>query len=307
MTGEIQPAGGQPAIQPSYDYSQDVDATNGLGNPNANPPPAATQAIDPSSYQDTANLEVGIGQTTSRLAVNDADAADWVRAKEQWGGQYETMRSPVNFNAIPAERKAVLDAEATRQINRNSYGTVRQASPEALPTDGPREIDYNGFKNILTDLKNNKSYNDNEKAYIWSEIANQKGSSSKLGVFSGFSGGTYVPSINGSKPSVRDSDLGGLRAKDTPGHTVLSFQDGYHGFGVNGGKAGMGYMSPQGAREAIKDHETPRGLTSPLGFNRGDYNASVAMVDSFHAYRNAAPGHKFEAFANTWINGIVAK
>jgi hypothetical protein len=300
----------QAVVQPQ-DYSvttqgtptDNIGATNGLA-PNVINPPSNTPSVTPTNTQDTANRELLIADAGASVNARGGDPTLLAQRTTQPG--IVTTQSPVNFNAIPADRKADLNNRAEQLIDQ--YAASR-ADPRVAPNGTPlpehhhRVLDYNSFKNILTDLKNDRSMSDNEKAYVWSEIADQKGSSSPTSPFTGFSGGTYRPSINGSNPDVRDSDLGGLRARDTPGHTVLSFQDSYHGFGAGG----MGYQTRDAAWARIADHETPRGLTSPLGFNRGDANASMAMVDAFHAYRDAPTGHKFESFANQWIAGIVAR
>lgn len=311
---EISPDAGMVGANPAAYYANYTTTQGDLGssaNFNVSPNP---NGINPSANQN--NLALAAGQPRDEFGPQGTDAlTDGALIAGKPGSSqgglkpgrgYATTQSPVNFDAIPNSRKEQLNGQAELLIMRYSTKPDARVAPNGTPlNDHPPEIDYNGFKNILTDLKNDRAYSDNEKAYIWSQIANQKGQSS---LFGGWNHGTYRPTIAGSNPNVRDSDLWGVRAQDTPGHTVLPFTDTYHGFGIAGdGTPGMGYMTRDAAQRRIVDHETPRGLTSPLGFNRGDANASMAMVDAFHAYRDAPTGHKFESFANTWINGIVAR
>jgi hypothetical protein len=58
------------------------------------------------------------------------------------------------------------------------------------------------------------------------------------------------------------------------------------------------------ARAAIRKHEENEGggiVRAILGFNTGDYNASVATVEAMRAYRTGG----FAAFAQTWNRGFV--
>jgi hypothetical protein len=282
---EIGQANLQPAIEPYHDHTKDLDAANGVANLNANTQLAYQSEISGDSPDAVSTrLETQYSELGRSSGINNgADETLIARG----GSRYVTDKSPVDFDKIPDSRKQTLNAEAERLIQRHGKEIpLHQGSPEAMPVGGYTEIDYNGFKNILTDLKGNHAYSDNEKAYVWSRIAEQKGTGTLL---EGWQGGRYQPSIEGSKPSVRDSDPG--RSKDTPGHTVLSFNDSYHGFGGSGDGRGMGYMTSAAANARIN----------------GDANASKAIVAAFHAYRDAPEGHRFEQFANTWINGIVAK
>lgn len=303
----------QPAVQslnPIADLRQDgirdvvvPDGLPGIGQD----PPARPQHINLPHTQDSADREVRFADMGASVSVRGT-AALLARNNGAASSGLATTQSPVNFAAIPPDRKVMLNAKAEQLIARYSFPTMRQASPEALPVDGLRGLDYYGLRNILVDLKDSRSYNDNEKAYIWSRIADAKG---RATWFSGHEGGSYKMSIHGSNPSIRDSEAGGMRAQDTPSHSVMSFYDGHHGFGMNEkGEPGMGYMTRAAAHKRIDAYETQSGFRSlfaPNGYNAGDANASKAAVDAFHAYRNAPTSHKFEAFANVWIDRMVAK
>jgi hypothetical protein len=299
MSAAIQPSI-QPTVQPTYDPSQDVDATNSLDNSNA-----AATLVQQTNPENT--LQADIGAKREVLFAQAGAVAGMNAGAIAGRPDIATTQSPVNFDAITTSRKAQLDGRAEQLIDQ--YASSK-ADPRVSPNGTPlkehhhRVLDYNSFKNILTDLKNDRSYSDNEKAYVWSQIASAKGHGTLIG---GWQGGTYRPSIEGSNPAMRDSDP--LRAGDTPGHTVLSFTDSYHGFGRNGNDFGMGYQTRAAADARINEHETPSNPVArfALGFNHGDANASKAMVAAFHAYRDAAEGHRFESFANSWINNIVAK
>jgi hypothetical protein len=299
----------QPTIQPTYDPSKDVDATNGLVNPNA-----VVTPVQQTNPETTAQNEVGPKReiefaAAGTVASIQGRAAGTEIASNPNTSQPDivTTQSPVNFDAIAPGRQSQLDSRAEELIDQ--YASSK-ADPRVAPNGTPlneynhRVLDYHSFKNILTDLKNDRSYSDNEKAYVWSQIASAKGHGT---LTEGWRGGTYRPSIEGSNPSVRDSDP--LRSGDAPGHTVLSFTDSYHGFGGSGNSLGMGYQTRAAANARIDEHETPSNpiTRTLLGFNHGDANASKAMVAAFHAYRDAADGHRFESFANSWINNIVAR
>lgn len=302
----------QPAVQllnaladVRQDGVRDIVLPDGLPSIGNDPPPLP-QHINLPHTQDTADRELRFADMGASVSVRGTVA----RVAHNGGaaGGLATTQSPVNFAAIQPDRKVMLNAKAEQLIARYSFPTMRQASPEALPVDGLRGLDYYGFRNILVDLKDSRGYTDNEKAYIWSRIADAKGRATWFG---GHEGGSYKVSIHGSNPAIRDSELGGMRAQDTPSHSVMSFYDGHHGFGMNEkGVPGMGYMTRAAAHKRIDAYETQSGFRSlfaPNGYNAGDANASKASVDAFHAYRNAPMGHKFEAFANVWIDRMVAK
>jgi hypothetical protein len=281
------------------------DGLPGIGND----PPALPQHFSLPHTQDTVDRELRFADMGAAVSVRGAAASTRMAGKIGAGtSELATTQSPVNFAAMTPQRKVLLNAKAEQLIARYSFPTMRQASPEALPVDGLRGLDYYGLRNILVDLKDSRGYNDNEKAYIWSRVADAKG---RATWFSGHEGGSYKMSIHGSNPNIRDSEGGGMRAQDTPSHSVMSFYDGHHGFGMNEkGVPGMGYMTRAAAHKRIDAYETQSGLRSlfaPNGYNAGDANASKASVDAFHAYRNAPTGHKFEAFANVWIDRMVAK
>lgn len=312
MVAQVQPAGPayEPPVETYYDPTKDVNAADGLTGTSGNPA-LNTQLVGLNNTQDTASQELTIADTGASVFVRGGDPTLLAGNVGPGPSGIATNQSPVNFRAIPADRKAQLDGRAEGLINQ--YASSRsdpRVSPNGMPLNDPNHVrlDYNSFKNILTDLKNDRSMSDNEKAYVWSKIADAKGSPTPLG---GHQGGSYRPSINGANPAIVDSEAFGLRRNDTPSHSVVSFNDGVHGFGSHDGRPGMGYYTRSAAYHRIDDYETqsfPRGILSPpFGYNAGDANASKGMVDAFHAYRDAATGHKFEAFANTWIDRMVAR
>lgn len=79
---------------------------------------------------------------------------------------------------------------------------------------------------------------------------------------------------------------------------MLSFADGYHGFGnpMPGDNQGLAYLSRDDANTRIRNHESFLGQS----LNDGDIQASQRVVAAFRQYRTADWGDKFEAFANEW-------
>jgi hypothetical protein len=310
LVASIQPAVQllNPLAEVRQDGIRDINLPGGLPGIGQDPPPISQPFNLPYAH-DTADRELRFADMGAAVSVRGAAAFTWL-ARDGGAGSMglATTQSPVNFAAIAPNRKVLLNAKAEQLIARYSFPTMRQASPEAMPVDGLRGLDYYGLRNILVDLKDSRAYNDNEKAYIWSRVADAKGSATW---FSGHEGGSYKMSIHGSNPNIRDSEGGGMRAQDTPSHSVMSFYDGHHGFGMNEkGEPGMGYMTRAAAYKRIDAYETQSGLRSlfaPNGYNAGDANASKASVDAFHAYRDAPVGHEFEAFANVWIDRMVAR
>jgi hypothetical protein len=113
----------------------------------------------------------------------------------------------------------------------------------------------------------------------------------------------------GVNPSVIDSQLWGMRAANTPTHTIASFEDRVHGYGNPpsspgaDGSIGLAYFTPAAAEARIVQLELKQ--SAVIGYNHGDANASRALVAAFRAYREAPEGQRFEAFATTWIKGMV--
>jgi hypothetical protein len=227
-----------------------------------------------------------------------------------------TEQSPIHFERISEPRKQWLETQADILVHRhgrmrgepNGSNHGRQVSRQARFL----ELNYLDFKNILLELKNSKLYSDNEKAYIWSKIAEGKGNNPwydlKYWATGNLVGGSYKVSLSGVNPSVVDSQLWGMRAADTPTHTIAAFEDRVHGYGNPpdkpgaDGSIGLAYFTPAAAEAHIVQHEAKQGI---VGFNHGDANASRALVAAFRAYREAPDGQRFEAFATTWIKGIV--
>lgn len=190
----------------------------------------------------------------------------------------------VNLHRIDEDRQLYLQEQATRYIS----------AADTDPRTPERSLDYNSFAGILNHLADRNDLNDLEKAYIWSNIADRKGQADNWS--NRFENADYSISLDGSKDEIRDSQPG--RAWNTPNHSVLSFLDGYHGFGnpTPGENQSLAYLDRDEANRRIRDHE------SFLGFslNDGDIQASQRVVAAFRQYRSADWGDKFEAFANEW-------
>lgn len=225
------------------------------------------------------------------------------------------LQSMIDFrNAIATPRRQQLDALATTLVTRHSELRWAEGPRAGLLGMGGstavqrRELNYHDMARLLTELKK-LPLSDFEKAFVWTRVVGQENKGADSGPLGGgrFEGGRYTPSIDGVRPEMIDSDPG--RQLNTPKHSHVGFSDGAHGFGYIGGTVdaehrGLGYVSRDQASETIRQRETrPLGL----GINTGDQRASQAIVDAFHAFRDASAGHQFEAFANTWIKLFVNK
>jgi hypothetical protein len=190
----------------------------------------------------------------------------------------------VDFGRINNNRRMYLDEQATRYI----------AAGDTEPLTEARSLDYNSFAGILNHLSDRRDLNDLEKAYVWSSIADRKGQADNWK--NGFQNGEYSISLDGSKDEIHDSQPG--RAWNTPNHSVLSFADGYHGFGnpTPGDHQSLAYLDRDEANRRIRNHESFLGYS----LNDGDIQASQRVVAAFRQYRTADWGDKFEAFANEW-------
>lgn len=190
----------------------------------------------------------------------------------------------VNFGRIENDRRQYLDEQATRYI----------AAADTDPRTPARSLDYNSFAGILNHLSDRRDLNDLEKAYVWSSVADRKGQADNWR--NGFQNGEYSISLDGSKDEIRDSQPG--RGWNTPNHSVLSFADGYHGFGnpAPGENQSLAYLDRDEANRRIRNHESFLGVS----LNDGDIQASQRVVAAFRQYRTADWGDKFEAFANEW-------
>jgi hypothetical protein len=198
--------------------------------------------------------------------------------------QNSALPPSVDFGRIENFRRLYLEEQATRYIN---AGDTDPATPE-------RNLDYNSFAGILNHLADRKDLNDLEKAYVWSTIADRKGEADNL--TNRFENAQYSISLDGSKDEIRDSQP--FREWNTPNHSVLSFLDGYHGFGnpAPGENQGLAYLDRDTANQRIRNHESFRGIS----LNDGDIQASTRLVAAFRQYREGDWGEKFERFAKEW-------
>lgn len=190
----------------------------------------------------------------------------------------------VNFERIDPHRQMYLEEQATRYIRAGDTDPATRAS----------SLDYNSFAGILNHLSDRNDLNDLEKAYVWSNIADRKGDANNW--TNRFENAEYSISLAGSKDEIHDSQPG--RAWNTPNHSVLSFRDGYHGFGnpTPGDHQSLAYLDRDTANQRIRDHESFLGVS----LNDGDIQASTRVVAAFRQYRTSDWGDKFEAFANEW-------
>jgi hypothetical protein len=197
-----------------------------------------------------------------------------------------TIPDSVNFGRISENRRLYLDEQATRYIS----------AADTDPSTPARSLDYNSFAGMLNHLSDRRDLNDLEKAYVWSSVADRKGEADNLR--NGFQNGEYSISLEGSKDEIRDSQP--FRQWNTPNHSVLSFADGYHGFGnpQPGENQSLAYLSREDANQRIRNHESIPFVNVSL--NDGDIQASQRLVAAFRQYRTSDWGDKFEAFANEW-------
>jgi hypothetical protein len=209
-----------------------------------------------------------------------------------------------NFKTLSTQQKNQLDAWAKRLIEKHQ--TTYEVS--RLPSSGAgvsgqyvtRELDFHDIRDILIDIKHTRGVSDLEKAYVWSKIASMRGKSSENRLIGNLEGGYYGLSLQGANPAVIDDH----RTRNTPNHALLPFTDTTHGFGFSAdGTPGMGHLSQRDAFARIDQREA--GFFGFIFPNRGDVNASKAIIRAFHAFLYAPASHQFEAFANTWIAGFV--
>jgi hypothetical protein len=190
----------------------------------------------------------------------------------------------VNFDRIDQHRQMYLNEQAMRYIR----------AGDTDPTTPAPSLDYNSFAGILNHLSGRNDLNDLERAFVWSSIADRKGQADNWQ--NRFVDGDYSIALNGSKDEIRDSQP--FRDWNTPNHSVLSFRDGYHGFGNPhpGESQSLAYLSRDEANRRIRDHESILGVN----LNEGDIQASTRLVAAFRQYREADWGSKFESFASEW-------
>jgi hypothetical protein len=191
---------------------------------------------------------------------------------------------------LSEDRQRVLDQQAQSLIDNYSDRQVRVTGgfPPVIRT--LPELDYHDIGNILNDVAGDHSLGEQDKAYLWTQIANHK-----LALGLNNPDPWYIPSNEGATPEVIDS----RRPDDSPGHAFVGFTDPYHG-----PLAMLPTMAE--SREAIHQHEESEGGAVArffLGFNQGDYNASVRTVEALRAYRQGG----FAAFAAAWNQRFVQR
>lgn len=190
---------------------------------------------------------------------------------------------------INPARRQQLDDKARSLIATHSDRNVTVT--DGFPTGNLRQLpqlNYTDMGHIATAIGNDRSLGEQEKAYVWNQIAGHK-----LTMGLDNPNAWYTTSNEGARPEVIDSN----RPADSPGHAFVGFNDGYH--------APLAMLpSMDDARARIREHEENEGggiVRAILGFNTGDYNASVATVEAMRAYRTGG----FAAFAQTWNRGFV--
>lgn len=210
----------------------------------------------------------------------DRNSPDVLIAQARGGGIPDSL----NFDRIDQYRQMYLNEQAMRYIR----------AGDTDPTTPAPSLDYNSFAGILNHLSDRNDLNDLEKAFVWSSIADRKGQANNW--TNRFENGDYSISLDGSKDEIRDSQP--FRDWNTPNHSVLSFRDGYHGFGnpTPGDNQSLAYLDRDTANQRIRDHESFGGVS----LNDGDIQASMRVVAAFRQYRTSDWGDKFESFANEW-------
>ena len=217
--------------------------------------------------------------------------------------------NPIDFDQIPKADQDRLGGTAENLINRHADSTRKTGGGAAAMQRKPLPIlDYHDMGDILKDLKASRTMTDQEKAFVWSKIADAKGSGDVSGGWLRTSGTRYYPSIEGANPRNIDSDplKTQLRAGNTPNHTHVGFEDTHHGFGEDD-KYENKQWAMKGADQVESELLAYEKIGDPIWENPGDYNASQSMVAAFHAYRDAPEGHRFESFANVWLDRMIAK
>jgi hypothetical protein len=211
---------------------------------------------------------------------SDRNSPDVLIAQARSGGIPDSL----NFDRIDQYRQMYLNEQAMRYIR----------AGDTDPTTPAPSLDYNSFAGILNHLSDRNDLNDLEKAFVWSSIADRKGQANNW--TNRFENGDYSISLDGSKDEIRDSQP--FRDWNTPNHSVLSFRDGYHGFGnpTPGENQSLAYLDRDTANRRIRDHESIGGVS----LNDGDIQASMRVVAAFRQYRTSDWGDKFESFANEW-------
>jgi hypothetical protein len=197
---------------------------------------------------------------------------------------------------LSEDRRRMLDQRAQALINKYSHQQVHvtDSSPQGSNGSMPGniralpELNYRDIGNIQSDIAGDRSLGEQDKAHVWTQIANHK---LTLGLDN--PDAWYVTSNEGARPEVIDS----YRPADSPGHAFVGFTDPYHG-----PLAMLPTMAD--SREAIRKHEEGEfgGVARFfLGFNQGDYNASVGTIEALRAYRQGG----FAAFAAAWKEKFV--
>lgn len=148
---------------------------------------------------------------------------------------------------------------------------------------------------ILDEIAAMDNLTDIEKAYLWTQIADSKGVPGFLHTPKNHQDGDYDITNGGVNPSVIDDGL--FMENTTLIHTVVGFLDELH--------ARLG--GPEGdngaAEEEIADREFTwiPSIVPAKGNNPGDYEASMAMINAFRAFREGG----FDDFAAVWKEGML--
>jgi hypothetical protein len=189
---------------------------------------------------------------------------------------------------ISPARRQQLDDKARSLIATHSDRNVTVT--DGFPTGNLRQLpqlNYTDMGHIATAIGNDRSLGEQEKAYVWNQIADHK-------FTQGFDDPSkwYTVSNDGARPEVLDTH----RPSTSANHAFVSFNDGYH--------APLAMLPEDQAAEKIREHENAEGfglVTPILGFNDGDFNASVGIVSAMRDYRTGG----FAAFAEEWSRRFV--
>jgi hypothetical protein len=195
------------------------------------------------------------------------------------------------FNAadsVSPARRQQLDDKAKSLIATHSDRNVTVTG--GFPIGNTRqlpELSYRDMGHIATSIANDRSLSEQERAYAWNQLADHK-------FTQGFDDPSkwYAVSNDGAQPEVLDTH----RPSTSANHAFVSFNDRYH--------APLAMLPEDQATEKIREHENAEGfglVTPILGFNNGDFNASVGIVSAMRDYRTGG----FAAFAEEWNRRFV--
>jgi len=217
--------------------------------------------------------------------------------KEQLQLLADLKNNNTNFNEIPfgSGMGQYFNDNITEDRQKDLNGWSQELVNEYLHEG---ELSHTNMGQILDDLSDLDTLSDVEKAYMWTTIANNKEDGAWIFGIGGAEG-DYKINNDGINPDVIDSAY--FNGDATQGHTVVGFDDGYHGrMGNTSGDNGA-------AESEIIDHESGKGLPSWMGIprlspNEGDANASLATVDAFRGFREGG----FNEFADRWKDNMLA-